>query len=146
MKIKEINNLTDLISFKGNSKIERKAIFIGLVSSTILSKEIFKKNEDLKNYTEIFSKYTKSSEHFKKYIFASRTQVLAKVQRILLETLSEEQFDEAIKKHIHFIEKKNIEIKKGEKIKNNRIQNDSTSNSSLIKEMYKNRNRKRENN
>jgi len=144
--MKEINNLTDLISFKGNSKIERKAIFIGLVSSTILSKEIFKKNEDLKNYTEIFSKYTKSSEDFKKYIFASRTQVLAKVQRILLETLSEEQFDEAIKKHIYFIEKKNIEIKKGEKIKNSQIKNDSTSNSSLIKEMYKNRNRKRENN
>lgn len=146
MKMKEINNLTDLISFKGNSKIERKAIFIGLVSSTILSKEIFKKNEDLKNYTEIFSKYTKSSEDFKKYIFASRTQVLAKVQRILLETLSEEQFDEAIKKHIYFIEKKNIEIKEGEKIKNSQIKNDSTSNSSLIKEMYKNRNRKRENN
>ncbi|RDB32002.1 hypothetical protein [Exiguobacterium sp. RIT594] len=144
MKIKEITNLTDLVSFKGNSKIERKAMFIGLVSSTILSKELFKKNEDLKEYTDIFRDNNSSS--FKDYIFASRTQVIAKVQRFLLETLTDDNFDNIINKHVYYIEKKNIEIKNTKYNENKKVNSEINRKKSLIEEMYKNRLRNQDRN
>lgn len=144
MRLKEIINLTELVKFSGNSKIERKSLFIGLVSFTILSRELFSKNEYIKDYANIFKGYSENKEPFRDYVFASRTQVLAKVQRIIIDEVTDEQLNEVIKMHINYVitrnkelkEKKNEEVLKLNKLKNEQKGSDKNS---LIKEMYKNR-------
>lgn len=144
MRLKEIINLTELVKMSGNSKIERRSLFIGLVSFTILSKELFSKNEYIKDYANIFKYYSENTESFRDYVFASRTQVIAKVQRIIIDEVTDEQLNEVIKMHINFVITRNKELKekKNEElnISNNSENEQKVSNkNSLIKEMYKNR-------
>ena len=138
---KELKNLNDLLQYAANSKAERKTLFIGIVANTILSTQLFSKNISLKEYVQMYEKVSKKNEPFKDYLFASRTMLLSRVLRIIIEDVDNENINKVIKQHLDFME--NLERKLLNSNHSNRVsKNNSDQNSSLIKEMYKNRKKK----
>jgi hypothetical protein len=70
-KLKRNDRLTDEFELKSNTF----SIFI----SILLSKEIFPRNNDIRFFIEQFS----FAGQFKEYLFASRTQLIARLIRII---------------------------------------------------------------
>ncbi len=72
--------MNDYILYRNELKSKHPAKYklIGIVSGIVLSKDIFKKNNELK----VFIKNTFNIE-FKEYVFSSRTMVVAKLVRLI---------------------------------------------------------------
>ncbi|WP_440114831.1 hypothetical protein [Paenibacillus sp. QZ-Y1] len=80
--------MNELIIYKNELKNSKPARYkvIGIVSTMLLSKELFKKNEEIND----FLKYVFKIE-YKEYVMASRTLIVARTVR-LIETLDDKDY------------------------------------------------------
>lgn len=98
---------------------QRQLIFVGSVTKSIYSKELFNKNQDLKDYIGIFEKNSFSKIIFKDYLYSSRTNLAARIARLLLNDAELPNLNNLIILHLEFIKKKiEIENNKGSDTKN----------------------------
>ncbi|MDW0114362.1 hypothetical protein QT711_14285 [Sporosarcina saromensis] len=102
--------MKELVLFKNELKSTRPSRYklLGIVSQIILSNELYKKNNDMKD----FLKYVFNLE-FKDYVMASRTLILARTVRYI-EKCSEENYLIYKKRLYKYVDQK-IEFKDNEK-------------------------------
>lgn len=98
------------ISFLSSSKYtvaDKKVMLIGSVTETIYNHIIFKNNSDLKEYTNIFEEYFKSTVHnfsgYKEYLFKSRTLLASRIARMIFEANDSVGIRKLIDSHLAFI-------------------------------------------
>lgn len=95
--------------------LEDRALFIGIIAELVLSKELFKKNDDLSEFVEgIFE------VEFLEYLFRSRTLLLSRIIR-LVETADKRLLHMFISKTFDFIDKESndrvTEVEEGYPVK-----------------------------
>jgi hypothetical protein len=100
--MKKMFDFLSMIDFSNSDQfsekeLEDRAILIGIVAEIILSKKLFRKNEELKDFIS-----AKFNLDLLEYIYKSRTLLLARVIR-LLESAGKEQLQDYIDKVTEFI-------------------------------------------
>ena len=102
------NKLNTLIKSGNLSFIERKIIFIGVVSATIFDKSIFKANDDLHPYISCFEKEfniinIKTKEPgFADYVYRSRPLLFSRIAKYLFNLDDFEKFNKLINQHFNY--------------------------------------------
>lgn len=85
-----IDIINDFKVIKGNKLSIHQSItmFLGTMFVFLSQKILFPKNSDLKSFTnEILVKYLKRDEPFKNYLFSSRYNLIARIQKEVLSNL-----------------------------------------------------------
>lgn len=119
MDKKVFNNLKDLKN--------KKRYFNGIVAETILSKELFPANKDLKEYIKLFEKF-EGIDEYRPYLYKARTLLIARIIKDVNYKLSDQNFLNLVEDHNMFFNTANpekLEVKIDEKIEKNYKSNDS---------------------
>lgn len=87
---------------------EKKYIFLGTISETILNKNLFKYNIDLKEYISLFEDVLKR-EPYKEYLYSARPLLASQVVKdfVQLDSKNNLVIKEAIEQHIKYMQGKN---------------------------------------
>jgi len=109
-------------------KVSEKRLFlIAIVQQLIYSKEIFHSNESLKEYIKVFEvEYDLPyKDRFKEYLYKSRTQLAARVCRLIIEKNNLENEKKLMDWHLEFLKSLNtLEITTRDKGRNSSLLRD----------------------
>lgn len=117
------NKLNTLIRSGNLSFIERKIIFIGVVSATIFDKSIFKVNDDLRPYISYFEKefniinIRTKEPGFADYVYRSRPLLFSRISNYLFNLDDLQKFNELINQHFNYLNESQVNVKKSRKEK-----------------------------
>ncbi|GGG34224.1 hypothetical protein GCM10007425_31180 [Lysinibacillus alkalisoli] len=117
-------------------KLSEKRLFLtAVVQKTIYSKNIFPKNSDLYNYIYLFESLYKLDEKdkFKPYLYDSRTQLAARICRLIISKDDLEVEKELMEFH--------AKLYGADSLSNTDKKIKKDNNSSLLKDIINNRNR-----
>ncbi|BFN04397.1 hypothetical protein [Clostridium tetani] len=133
-----MNNI-DYIKLLDSNKFslkEKKLLFIGIIFSTICDRVLFKKNNDLKQYINIYEKKL-NLEPYKDYLYDCRTSLCSRLAKDFMVVDDDFIIKECFRNHIMFIKNREefSKIKDKKKI--------SSTNNNLLKDMI-NRGKKHE--
>ncbi|SUM89506.1 hypothetical protein [Staphylococcus saprophyticus] len=93
-----------LFNYKNFSIEDKRKYFLGEVLHTILNKELFKKNEDLKEYIKVIERFEVVNE-YKNYLYKSRTLLASRVLKDVELNFTESDLLILIKNHYNYLEK-----------------------------------------
>jgi len=104
-----------ILSNKLNSN-QSLLLFLGITLEILLRKDLFKRNSDLQSFLEsIYIPRTKKREPFKEYLYLSRTQLSARLNRLIIEELDYSDVIAISKKLVEILPSENINKKSGYK-------------------------------
>lgn len=135
--------MEDLLKSKAISIEDKRKYFIGILVYTILDKQTFKRNEELKDYIKIIEDLD-GVDIYKDYLYKSRTLLASRLAKDIKSILSDNQFLKLMKKHDNYFYNKNNEVessieKSKDSKKEERIQSSSAfSNYIKSKRKYEN--------
>ncbi|AOC90088.1 hypothetical protein P5487_003075 [Bacillus amyloliquefaciens] len=111
---------------------EKQLFLIGSIIEFVMSKEFFKSNKEIREYAQFY--FDLANEPLRDYLIDSRTLLVARISKIILNTSDFEDIVHLISYHMSFIDK-NISS-------NNSVSKQTTNKSSildtLLKEVKKN--------
>lgn len=107
---------------------EKRKYFIGVITYTILDKNLFSRNNQLKEYLKIIEEFD-GMDVYKEYLYKSRTLLVARVGKDIRNSLSDNQFKKLILKHEEFMS--NLNTPKEQSIESKKEKRKSNQNSIL---------------
>ena len=100
-----------ILSNKLNSN-QSLLLFLGITLEILLRKDLFKRNSDLQSFIEaMYIPRTKKREPFKEYLYLSRTQLSARLNRVIIEELDYSDVIAISKKLVEILPSENINKK-----------------------------------
>lgn len=117
------NKLNTLIKSGNLPFVERKIVFIGVVSATIFDKSIFKANDDLHPYISYFEKefnifnIRTKEPGFADYVYRSRPLLFSRISNYLFNLDDLSKFNKLINQHFNYLNKSQVNVKKVRKQK-----------------------------
>lgn len=109
---------------------DKRKYFLGEIAYTILNKELFTRNSDLKVYIAIFENIQNINE-YKDYLYKSRTLLVSRILKDVKNNLSNTQFDKLVKQHYKFFDKKHSGSESNKKETINKVNSNSILNNYL---------------
>lgn len=109
---------------------DKRKYFLGEIAYTILNKELFTRNSDLKVYIAIFENIQNINE-YKDYLYKSRTLLVSRILKDVKNNLSNTQFDKLVKQHYKFFDKKHSGSESNKKETINKVNSSSILNNYL---------------
>lgn len=127
-----MNNSIEHIRLLNSNKFsmkEKTLLFIGILSTTICDKNLFKRNSELKEYIKLYENVIKTKP-YRDYLFHSRTLLSSRMIRDFMNIDDSFIIKECFRVHVDFMEnseefiKNNKEIKDEKKIIKNSLLTD----------------------
>lgn len=118
-----MNNIDYMVLLDSSkySMKEKNVLFIGILSTTLLDRDLFKKNIDLKEYVNIYEKLW-GIEPYKDYLYDSRPMLMSRIIRDYSRIDDNMERKKCFLIHNQFMIKK-LDIKNTKDIKNNKDKN-----------------------
>ncbi|QGG51433.1 hypothetical protein [Lysinibacillus pakistanensis] len=106
--LEQLNKDIQLILSNKLNSSQSFLLFLGITLEILLRKDLFKKNSDLQSFIEVlYIPKTKKREPFKEYLYLSRTQLAARLNRIIIEELNYSDIIDISKKLLELLPSEN---------------------------------------
>lgn len=114
--LKDIKDDIKLITTNKLSMSQSKLLFIGIVFEIILRKDLFPKRNNLQMFIDkIFLRYFKDKEPIRDYVYNSRANLAARIQKNILNDIEYAQIIEIVKELYKILPEDEIKTIKNKK-------------------------------